>query len=554
MKKALNVLLALFLIFSLLVGCSSNGGEEVNEGEGESSGEPSGDTVRQSIVRISADSTPVLDPAIGIGNASSISFVNLYDTLVFPTAEGVKPWIAESWDVSEDGTEYTFHLKQGVKFHDGSELLASDVKFSMDRMITIGEGFAYLYSGTVVGVTAEDDYTVTFKLNRSFGPFASTLARLYILNEDIVMANLADGSYGDYGDYGRDYLITHSAGSGPYMAKELVQQDYFLGTKFADWHAGWEEGAPEEFKIIYGTEPSTIRTLMANQQLEITDPWQSSENLKSLEKMDGVSLGKYTTRLVQNIYYNTTVAPTDDLKFRKALSHLFDYQMLVDQVFVDSKTVSSPVSNYTAGHIDVDAYDFDLEKAKELLAQSKYADSYSDMTIEFLVNSDIQDLEKVALAFQATAAQVGLHVEIVKAPWVTMQERISSPESAPNLTSINSAPQYNEAGATLESAFHSKTAGSYENATWYLSDELDARIEDALATTDKDERFQKYADIQEFVVNEVCPSTYIADLTERVAYQDTYLEWNVSEATMKGEIEPYLMGYPFFVPDMKIIQ
>lgn len=548
MKKWVSFILVFIMVMVLIVGCGRDSKEEtVTSSESDDTALPAG----EKIIRITADSTPVIDPAIGISNSSSIAFVNLYDTLVFPTEDGVKPWLATDWEVSDDGTEYTFYLKKGVKFHDGSELTASDVAFSAKRLITIGEGFAYLYSDIIKDVVAIDDYTVKFVLDHPFGPFVDSLCRLYILNEDLVMENIIEGPYGEYGDYGRDFLITNDAGSGPYMAKELVQQDYFYAVKFDDWHMGWEENAPESFKIIYGTEPSTVRTMLANKQLEISDMWQSTESLEALSKLEGIEIVPYSTRLVQNVFYNTTLAPTDDVNFRKALSCLFDYDMLVNDVFVDSKINYGPVSSYTAGSIKTNQYKYDLEKAKEYILKSKYADNYQDFTVEFLVNSDVQDIEKVALAFQAAAKQVGINVEITKAPWVTIQERVSNPESTPHVTTINSGPQYNEAGATLEAGFHSKTAGTYENCHWYLSDELDSEIENALATTDKDERFAKYAELQNKIVDQICPCAWIADLTERVAYQATYIEWPAAEAAKSGELKAYLMGYPYFFPDMR---
>ncbi len=551
MKKILLIFMVLVVSMALLAACGDN--TQTNNGAADDTANAGTAGTAEKMIRISADSTPVIDPAIGISNSASIAFVNLYDSLVFPDGEDVKPLLAENWDISEDGTEYTFHLKKGVKFHDGDELKASDVVFSTKRLLTIGEGFAYVYSDIIKDVTAVDDYTVKFTLNHSFGPFVASLCRLYIMNEDLVMSHLADGSYGEFGDYGREWLITHDAGSGPYMAQELVQQDHFTATRFEDWNVGWKENAPDAFKIIYSTEPTTVRTMMANKDLEITDMWQTTENLATLDKIEGIDLASYSTRLVQNVYFNTTIPPTDDLNFRKALSCLLDYNMFVKDIFVDSKICAGPVSSYTAGHVNTTQYQYNLEKAKEYIAQSKYAGNYQDYPIEFLCNSDVQDLEKVALSFQAAAKQVGITVDINKAPWVTIQERVSTAASTPNVTTINSGPQYNEAGATLEASFHRKTAGTYENCSWALSDELDAEIEGALATVDKDERYAKYAALQNKVVDEICPCAWIADLTERVAYQSTYVQWPAATASKEGKMVAYLMGYPFFFPDMTIL-
>ena len=261
MKRTVSLLLSLAMLLALLAGCGGNTTTSNNGSGGDTGSDSTTGGTHQSIIRMTADSTPILDPATHSGNSSSIAYCNLYDTLVFPTFDGVEPALAESWEPSEDGLEYTFHLRKGVLFHDGTELTASDVVFTAKRLITIGQGFAYLYTSTIKDVVADDDYTVRFILNAPYGPFVSTLVRMYIVNEDLVMANIADGAYGEYGDYGTNWLLTNDAGSGPYKFKELVQNDYFLGERFEDWYQGWEnENAPEEFMIIYGNEPATVRT------------------------------------------------------------------------------------------------------------------------------------------------------------------------------------------------------------------------------------------------------------------------------------------------------
>lgn len=550
MKRMVSLLLSLVMLLAMLAGCGGNntaGSGNGDTGEGTASG------THQSIIRMTADSTPILDPATHSGNSSSIAYCNLYDTLVFPTFDGVEPALAESWETSDDGLEYTFHLRKGVLFHDGTELTASDVVFTAKRLIAIGQGFAYLYTSTIKDVVADDDYTVRFILNSPYGPFVSTLVRMYIVNEDLVMANIADGAYGEYGDYGTNWLLTNDAGSGPYKFKELVQNDYFLAERYEEWYQGWEnENAPEEFMIIYGNEPATVRTMMATQQLEITDMWQSPESLAAIEALEGVELASYSTRLVQNLYFNCSKYPTDDVNFRRALSCLVDYDTLIEACFPGSMQPAGPVSKQTAGHVDTWQPKYDLDQAREYLAASAYADELDQIVLSFSLITENPALEKLALAFQAACAEVGIKVEIANTPWTSLQEEMSNPETTANVCTVNSGPQFNEAGATLESQFHTKCAGTYENCNWLNNAEIDAMIDDAMATVDDTERFAKYADIQNYIVDEFCPSAWIADLAERVGYQDSYVEWPAGEATKNGEFQAYLMGYPYYMPDISV--
>lgn len=223
---------------------------------------------RPRALRITFSWPTFIDPAVGNDFSSSTSLANIYDTLVFPNAEaGVDPWLAESWDISDDGLTYTFHLRKGVKFHDGSELLASDVVYSYNRLQTVGEGYAYLITG-VESVKAVDDYTVEFKLEHPSGLFVPSLVRLYVANEDLVRENtLAEGPYGDEGDYGKEWLLTHDAGSGPYRVVEFPLEEYLLMEKFNDW---WNAGA---FKTGCGktTTMKAILRILPMPPARITD-------------------------------------------------------------------------------------------------------------------------------------------------------------------------------------------------------------------------------------------------------------------------------------------
>lgn len=377
MKKGIsNKVVAVILVFVLMAAMPAGcGNKEAGAGDGQTVQTPS---AAEKVMRVSVSGTPKIDPAVGMDYSSCIALVNLYDSLVFPGDDGsVKPMLAEKWDVDESGLNYTFYLKKGVKFHNGNEVKAADVVFSMKRLMTIGEGYAYLFTGVVKDITASDDYTVKITLEKTFGPFVGTLSRLYVLNENEVMQNVKkEGSYGEFGDYGREWLITHDAGSGPYIAKELQQQGYLYAIKFNDYFTGWDKDAPDAIRLIDNTEGATIRTMMGNRELEITDMWQSTENLQAMSKIPGVSIAVYSTGSIQNMMLNTKKAPTDDVNFRKAISYLFDYKMISDKIFPQSPVAKGLACSTTPGHkADIFQYSFDPAKAKEYLQKSKYANN-----------------------------------------------------------------------------------------------------------------------------------------------------------------------------------
>ncbi len=490
-----------------------------------------------------------IDPAVGSDFSSTSSLCNLYDSLVFPNTDGgVDPHLAESWDVSDDGLTWTFHLREGVKFHNGSELTASDVAFSMNRILEIGEGLAYVFLGTVESATALDDYTVEFTLTQPSGLFLISLIRLYVADEQEVMANIVTpGPYGDKGDYGKEYLLTHDAGSGPYKVKEFPLEEYLLMEKYDDWFGTFDPNAPDEVRFIATTEAATVRTLMSRQELEITDQWQTIEALEALESMDGVDVAAFP--VLTEFYYmiHTRKPPTDDVHFRRAMAYAFDYEAAVGLEWPGTQQSQGPVPAITAGHNpDVFVFERDLDKAREELAQSKYADELDQYPVELHWITEVPAEEKWALLFQANMAEIGIDVEVVATPWLSVVEEMASQDLSPHIVTIYVSADFPEAGSLLKVRYHSDAAATWSQNEWLLDDELDQMIDDALVTVDTEERYAKYRELQDIIVD-LCPSLFLYDQVQKHAYQSAYVDWPAA----RGEVIP-VMGYTFFAPTVAV--
>ncbi len=490
-----------------------------------------------------------IDPAVGSDYSSTSALANLYDSLVFPNTDGgVDPHLAESWDTSEDGLTWTFNLKQGVKFHNGSELTASDVAWSMNRILEIGEGLAYVFLGTVESATALDDYTVEFKLTQPSGIFLTSLIRLYVLDEDEVMANIVTpGPYGDKGDYGKEWLLTHDAGSGPYKVKEFPLEEYLLMEKNEDWLGEFVENAPDEVRFIATTEPATVRTMMSRQELEISDQWQTVEALEALDELEGVDVAAFP--VLNEFYYmiHNKKPPTDDIHFRRAMAYAFDYEAAVALEWPGTQQSRGPVPAITAGHNpDVFVFQRDLEKAREELALSAYADQLDDYPVEVHWITEVPAEEKWALLFQANMAEIGIKVDIVGTPWMSVVEETADIDASPHIVTIYVSADFPEAGSLIKVRYHSDAAATWSQNEWLLDEELDAKIDDALLTVDQEERYAKYRALQDEIV-ELCPTIFLYDQVQKHAYQSAYVDWPAA----RGEVIP-VMGYHLFVPGIAV--
>jgi peptide/nickel transport system substrate-binding protein len=500
------------------------------------------------------DSWPAyIDPAVGSDYASSISICNMYDSLVFPNPDGsVKPWLAKSWVISANALTYTFTLVPGVKFHNGDTLTAADVVFSLQRLMTIGEGYGYLFTSSVKAAKALGTYKVQFTLKQPFGPFLGALVRLYILDKKQVMAHLQTGTYGAFKDYGKGWLVTHDAGSGPYKVKTMKTAESLLMEKFNGYWGGWaNKDAPQYAEEIGTTEAVTVRTLISRGALEITDQWQTEENLAAIAKLPNTKLCSFFEGSVLNIMLNTKKAPTDDIHFRKALAYCVDYQQIIAKLFPGTRPSTACPRSLPGYDPNLKPYTLDLVKAEAELMLSPYYGKLDKYPFELDWVSEVPAEEKIALMVQANAAKIGIKVNITKVPWLSLIDLLAKPATTPNGSVIFVAAHYAEAGSMLESRYESGSTGTWEQGEWLQNPQIDTLIKAALATVDQKKRFQKYYTVQEKIFD-LCPTIWILEQAIKQDYRSDYVVFPAAEAVKQGKPVNPVMGYNFYYRDFKV--
>ena len=551
-KRRLSALfLSLTMAATLLAGCGGSSGEQQTQAAGEVAA-PTGEAAET--VYITGSFPLNIDPAVASSDIDASVMFNVYDSLVFIEDDGtLSNHIADSYEVSEDGLTYTFKLKTGITFHDGSEITASDVAFSMNRMLAIGQGFSYLFTPYVESAEAVDDTTVVFHMKKTFGPFVNALIRLSILNEELVMANAQEeGDYGEFGDYGMNWLLTNDAGSGPYMVESVSVESNLTAVKFDDYYLGWEENAPSRIEFMAVNDAATIQTLMSRGELDITDVWQSQDNLKALDALEGIDVTNMYTGMVINLEMNTAKAPTDDIHFRKALAYLFDYDTVTSQIFPGAKQAIGPVSgSYEGSNQEMEVYSYNIEKAKEELAQSPYADQLDQYPITIEWSADVTDEEKLCLLLQQACAQVGITLNIQQCTFSTLIDHAATPEGTAHLTVMYPSDSYGEAGSVLSLRYHTTTSGTFTQYEWLLDEEIDAAIEASLETLDKESRLEQYRAIQEDLV-EMCPTIWACEYPEMRAYNAAKITWPAAEFAKEGGNNAPIMGRSIYCRTMTL--
>ena len=224
------------------------------------------------VLRIEEVPIGELDPHKAIDYIDSIINFNVYDTLVWPNPDGTfSGLLAESWEVSDDGLNYTFTMRN-AKFHDGSVVDAHDVVYSLARTQAIGQAYANLFVGLTS--TAVDDRTARITLPTSNAAFLATLARLSIVNSDLARGQPAGGRLRrerrlqlrlPLGQRRRLRALTRS---NPHNMQELT-----ILKAFPDHFDAFDPLAPETVQIRYGISAATMRTLMANGELDLSMQW-----------------------------------------------------------------------------------------------------------------------------------------------------------------------------------------------------------------------------------------------------------------------------------------
>ncbi len=200
--------------------------------------------------------------------------------------------------------------------------------------MTLGKG----YSGIMGKVTAKvvDKYTVDFLLTKPNAVFPNTLTLFWPLNKDLVLANKTSGEYGEFGDYGQEWLNEHDAGSGPYMMVSHSPGERMEAARFVDYFLGWEDPKPNEAPIerlifIMNYETATLMMLLKSQQLDLeANGGFSRKTLKEIEDSPGIHLNQAWPQ-IWTVWINTTIPPTDDVHFRRALLYAYDYDSIMEQ-------------------------------------------------------------------------------------------------------------------------------------------------------------------------------------------------------------------------------
>ncbi|EJN18353.1 ABC-type dipeptide transport system, periplasmic component [Pseudomonas sp. GM78] len=370
----------------------------------------------QLIVGMSMVNLFSIDPANAPGLDASGVNANLYDTLVkrdHGNPEKHLPQLAERWEVSEDGKQITFHLRNGVKFHSGNALTAEDVAWSLYRVMKLNFGLAttwkaYGYSvDNIQGlIRATDAQTLVVDLPQPTDPLL-VIDSLAISPSAVVVDRQEALKHEKNGDLGAAWLVTHEAGSGPFTLSKWSANDSLVMSRFDDYWAG-----PAKMKRVlvrHMTESQSLRLMLERGDLDLVYG-MAAPDIKAIEHSDKLQVQSLQRGTMYYVAMSMKQPEFANQKVREAVRNLIDYQGLDEQVMPHyGKLNQQPMQLGLEARLPDPGYKMDVAKAKALLAEAGYPQGFST-TIRTLSEPPFID---IAARMQSTLAEGGIKASIV---------------------------------------------------------------------------------------------------------------------------------------------
>ncbi len=439
----------------------------------------------------------------------------IYDTLVVQTEElELVPGLAESWNQVDDVT-WDFAIRPGVMFHNGDPLTASDVAFTLNRLRDPAAGApAAFLVGFISSVEAVDDMTVRIVTNGPFVPMLSHLAHTAtsILNERAVT------------EAGEDYGTAVVVGTGPFRFVSWEVASQVILERNDDWWGG--DVGPERV-VFRAIVEGTVRAIeLEAGAIDIAYALEPRDALRARTNAD-LTMAEIETLTTSYIGFNAQKAPFDDVRVRQAINHAVDAETIVDVLLEGfGFPATSPISSQVFGsNPDLEAYDFDPERARQLLADAGLAGGFSTT----LWTNDNPVRIQIAEIVQAQLADIGINVDVQVLEWSTYLADTAA--GAHDMFILGWVTVTADADYGLYALFHSSNFGSAGNRTFWSSDRLDELLDLGRRTVDQDERLAIYYEAQE-IINAEAPWIFL----------NTSIEANATRANVTGFV-PHPAGH-----------
>ena len=450
---------------------------------------------KNKIVVGTTDKITTLDPANAYDYLSCNVIMNVFDGLVrykLGTTE-LEPGLAASWEISENGTVYTFHLREGVKFHDGSEFNATVVKWSIERVINLKGDPAFLLADIVDKVEVVDRYTVKITLKYPFSAFLSIMA--FTVSFPVSMKSFPENEFSDV-----------AIGTGPFKVKEFKRDEYLILERNEEY---WDPARKPKVKYVvikFYASATALKQALEAGEIDIAYRTLLPIDIQSYIETNGTNfyILESVSPFIRYIVINTQTVPKE---VRQAIANAINRTEIVETVFLGQAIpLYSMVPIGMWSHIDAFEEKWgvgpNVTRVQELMAKLGYNETNKyklDLWYTPTHYGDTEDDIAVLLEHQLEATGV-FDVTLKYAEWSTYVDQIE--KGVMPVFLLGWYPDYLDPDDYLYPFLYS-AASPYLGA-FYNNSEVDQLLEQARMSTDIDERTDLYEQVQ-MILAEDCP-------------------------------------------------
>jgi ABC-type transport system substrate-binding protein len=453
------------------------------------------------VVSMAADPTG-LDPEAVENNTSGFVMATVYDSLTAykPGTVEIAPGLAQSWDITEDGLTYTFHLRRGVKFHDGTPFNAKTYVQTLDRQLNKNDP-NYIYNTGPVesyidftfesldSYRAVDDDTVMFKMKK---PSAALLASLAMVWNGVV-------SYPAAAKYGKDYR-NHPVGTGPFVFKEWRQRDQVA----LDANPDYWKGKPKVDHLVFKEYPDAQAALLALKRGEVHVMGDVATSvISSIRSDSNLTLLTQPGLTVSGMAMPNDVPPFNDKRVRQALNYAVDKEAINKALYQGmAATLISPLPESQWGYDKTTkGYPYDVAKAQQLLNE---AGVKPGLKVELLAYSTPRGYNPagpdLAVALQGYLKKVGIEAEVRKLDMGAFLATVRSGKY-PGLFLTGWSGDNGDPDNFVGALFNSRGMPVSDTAH-YKNPEVDKMMDEAAAVSDPAKRLAMYKIIQQQIMDD----------------------------------------------------
>ncbi len=468
------------------------------------------------IIYLTSTADPThLDPALANDGQSTIVTGSLYSALIGYNKDGsIYCDVAESYDVSDDGLTYTFHIREGVKFHDGTDCDAYAVEWNWNRVVpenaTPDMTYSSILFGNVASFEATDALTFVVTLKQHDSTF------LTLQGSNSLAAGLISPTAYEANPEGFD---RNPVGCGPYKFVEWSSGQYVQLERYDDYHGGQVENGGIIVRII--PESSTAVSEMMTGGVDIMDSL-AADQVDLLQGASNVNVmnvpGKNLSILSFADFEKNELF--SDKRLREAVCYALDMESINAALYGDAmETAMSaiPTVMQAGDRDDYEPIGYDVDKAKELMAEAGYSDGFEFTLLTYNVNKSYNPAgEQLAVQIQAELAKVGITVNIEILPWAEFIEKIyADPVEGYDVVLHGWGADYNDTSNILF-LFSDDEIGGGANHSGYNSAEYNEYYDAALAASTYEEAGEYYYKAAQ-LLNEDVPDYILGHCREHVA-------------------------------------